>query len=399
VLTYTDIHKARLEFFTSLFDDFAVDWQRAATRTSEAMESGSYLLTTGTYKARDERDLARYLEHLASRIVFLIDWNKARKRLQAFVSKKQAIGVLKRAAEHDVGHRGLLEIGGAEMLAEAVEYAAGDGLHYGDRLDDLIGEANAASFLFKTMELATDGLRQGRSRRLVTDEIKAELRRYFESSRLSIFALAARHAEAGFDLAITLRMSLDQLRPAGSGPVANGPESLTARASEWERRADDVLNAARDDLKRRGGPPTLLRFFESADDAVDELEDAAALVALMPLVPAEEIPLDELRALASAVLACAQELIKSIECAASISRSDVRDDFDDFLGALGKLIDLEHRADALLRSIRKCLVTRVDHPRALFLVNAVACSLESASDAYAHAGQALRAYLLDEVLA
>lgn len=394
VLTYTDIHKARLEFFSGLFDRFGIDWQRADTRASDAMESGSYLLTTATYRANDDTELAGYLEHLGSRIVYLIDWNKARKRLQAFVPKKQAIRVLKWAAEHDVGHRGLLEIGGEDALAEAVEYAAGEGLHYGDRLDGLIGEDSAVAFLEKVMELSTSGLRQGRSRRLIADEIKTELRRYFESSRLSIFELAAHHAEAGFDLAVTVRVHLDQLSRSEKAPA-----TLSARASAWERSADEVLNTAREDIKRHARPATLLRFFESADDAVDELEEAAAMIELLPLAPSADIPLVELRALSDAVLGGAQELIKSIACAASISRSDVRDDFDDFLTALGRLIDLEHRGDALLRDIRRHLVTRVDHARTLFLVDSIASSLEASSDAYAHAGQSLRAYLLDEVLA
>jgi uncharacterized protein Yka (UPF0111/DUF47 family) len=393
ILTYTDIHKPRLEFFVSLFKAFPVVWQHADTRTSDRLENSSYLLTTATYTAKDEADLARYLDHLGSRIVYLIDWNKMRKRLRAFVDKRRAVDVLRWAADHDFGHRGLLEIGGEQALAEAVEFAAGDALHYGDRLDSLIGADNAGKFLCKAMSVASSGLRQGRSRRLIKDEIKAELRRYFESSRLSIFDLAARHAETGYDLAVTLREALDQL-DGQSGP----PEAIAGRASAWERRADDLLNEARDDIKRYERGPALLRFFESADDAVDELEDAASLAELMRLTPSANVPFADLRALGDAVLAASQELVKCVECAATISRSDVRDDFDDFLKSLGRLIDLEHRGDELLREIRRGLVTQVENARTLYLVDLIANALEAASDAYAHAGQSLRAYLLEEVL-
>ncbi|MEI9899822.1 MAG: hypothetical protein WDN31_06330 [Hyphomicrobium sp.] len=183
-LTYTDIHKARLKFFVSLFSDFAVDWQRTDTRTSDVLENKSYILTTGIFRAADAAELARYLEHLGSRIVFLIDWNKMRKRLRAFVGKDRAVEVLRWAAVHDFGHRALLEAGGEQTLAEAVEYAAGAALRYGDRLDNLIGEENATRFLQRAMELASLGLRQGRSRRLIADEVKAELKRYFETTGL-----------------------------------------------------------------------------------------------------------------------------------------------------------------------------------------------------------------------
>ncbi|MFA5902042.1 MAG: hypothetical protein WC829_23350 [Hyphomicrobium sp.] len=393
-LTYTDIHSARLKFFVSLFAKFAVDWQRTDNRTSDVLENKSYILTTGVFRAADEAELGRYLDHLGSRIVFLIDWNKMRKRLRAFVSKERAVEVLRWAAEHDVGHRALLEAGGEQVLAEAVEFATGDTLRYGDRLDNLIGEDNATRFLRRAMEVASIGLRQGRSRRLIADEIKAELKRYFETTGLAILDLAARHAEAGFDLAVTLRDALENLQ-GGTG----AGDALARRAVQWEHRADQLLNEARDDIKRHQRPVALLRFFERADDAVDELEEAASLSGLLPPVAVPGAPMEELRGLADTVLACAQEFIKSIECAAAISRSDVCDDFDDFLSAFSNLMDLEHRADDLLRAIRRALAQNVESARAIYLIDLVSGSLESATDAYLHATQALRAYLMEEVIA
>ncbi len=393
-VTYTDIHSARLKFFVELFSEFSVDWQRADNRTSNVLENKSYIFTTGIFRAADEAELGRYLDHLGSRIVFLIDWNKMRKRLRAFVDKARALEVLHWAAEHDFGHRALLEAGGEQVLAEAVEYAAGASLRYGDRLDNLIGAENATRFLRRAMEIASIGLRQGRSRRLIADEIKAELKRHFETTGLAILDLATRHAETGFDLAITLRDALEDLE--GGAPASN---ALAARALQWEHLADQILNEARDDIKRHQRPAALLRFFEGADDAVDELEEAASMIELLSPVAVPGVAIEELRGLADTVLACAQEFIKSIECAAAISRSDVCDDFDDFLSAFGSLMDLEHRADDLLRAVRRALAQHVESARAIYLIDLVSGSLESASDAYMHAAQALRAYLLEEVIA
>lgn len=393
-LTYTDIHAARLKFFVGLFSDYAVDWQRADNRTSNVLENKSYILTTGIFRASDEADLARYLDHIGSRIVFLIDWNKMRKRLRAFLNKERALDVLRWAAEHDIGHRALLEAGGETVLAEAVEYAAGASLRYGDRLDTLIGDDNATRFLCRAMEIASLGLRQGRSRRLIADEIKAELKRYFETTGLAILDLAIRHAEAGYDLAVTLKDALDNLD--GMAPNGNG---LAGRAIRWEHTADQLLNEARDDIKRHQRPAALLHFFERADDAVDELEEAASLIELLPAIAGEGAPLSELNALADTVLACAQEFIKSIECAAAISRSDVCDDFDDFLSAFSRLMELEHKADELLRAIRRALAQNVESARTIYLIDLVSGGLEAASDAYLLSTQALRAFLLDEVIA
>ena len=72
-LTYTDVHRARLKFFQGLFSALHVSWEDADPRTSDRFEAGTYFLTTGTYRASDRADLERYLRHLGSRIVFLID--------------------------------------------------------------------------------------------------------------------------------------------------------------------------------------------------------------------------------------------------------------------------------------------------------------------------------------
>jgi uncharacterized protein Yka (UPF0111/DUF47 family) len=394
-LTYTDIHERRLKFFESLFSSFAVSWEKASMRSSESLETKSYILATGTYTPASEADLARYLEHLGSRIVFLIDWNRMRKRLRQFVDQQSAIRVLRWAAEHDFGHRGLIEIGGERVLAEAVEYAAGENLHYGDRLDSLIGAEAAETFLKRAMELAATGLLQGRSRRIIADEIKADLRHHFEASRLTVFAIAARHAALGFDIAAALRDALEEI---GQPSVSQALLRLAERAADWESRADGLLNSARDDIKRFKRPVPLQQFFESADDAVDELEEAAALIELTGLAPAPATVFPALRQLGDVALACSQELVKAIECAATITRTDVRDDLDDFLKSLDQLMRLEHQADAIMRKARRALVTEVDNARALYLVDQIARALEQATDAYAHAGQSLRTYLMEEVL-
>jgi uncharacterized protein Yka (UPF0111/DUF47 family) len=391
-LTYTDIHRQRLKFFQRLLGSFAVTWEQADLRTSDKLESGNYLLTTGIYHAADEADLERYLEHLGSRIVFLIDWNRARKRLRGFVDNAHAIEVLGWAADSDLGHRGLLEIGGEKALAEAVEYAADDRLRYGDRLDELIGAENACLFLRNAIKAASIGLRQRRSRRTILDEIKADLRRYFDRARLQIFDLAARHAAIGYDLAVTIRETL-QATPDG------GVEPMAKRAALWEANADRLLNLARDDVRRFERPQSLLQFIEYADDAVDEMEEAAALLDLAQVLPFQAPTLQGLRSISELVLASAQELVKCVECAATITRGDVRDDIDDFLQCLEELIDIEHRADAQTRALQHAAITgNLDH-RGLYLAHRLSGTLESTTDAHMHAAHALRGYLMDEVLA
>jgi uncharacterized protein Yka (UPF0111/DUF47 family) len=395
-LTYTDIHDARLKFFKSLFEAFDMTWEGTEQRHSDKLSAGQYLLVTGKFNAPNEAELARFLAHLGSRIVFLIDWNHMRKRLRGFVGKVRAIDVLKWAADHDYGHRGLIEIGGERAHAESVEYAVGQPLKYGQRLDELISEDHACAFLQEAMRLASEGLSQRRSRRVIGDEIKAELRRYFENERLGIFDTAAAHVAFGYDLAVSLRASLDRL---DSGQGQGWISRFATRAAAWESKADQLLNEAREDIKRFKRPRSLLEFFERADDAVDELEEAVALVDLSVLVAPSAAVVVRLRELADLPLRSAQELVKCVECAASVTQFDVRDDLDEFLAALEKLIAIEHAADDVLRAFRRWLILENVDQRQTMLLRELSQALETATDAHAHAGQMLRAYLMDEVIA
>ena len=45
------------------------------------------------------------------------------------------------AAEHEIGHRGFLELGGARLVNQAIEATAGSAMHFGDRLCDVLGDA------------------------------------------------------------------------------------------------------------------------------------------------------------------------------------------------------------------------------------------------------------------
>jgi len=62
-----------------------------------------------------------------------IDWNRARKRLQAFVEKEHAIAILAEAARLDVGHRAWLQVGGERVIFAAMQAAGEGAFRIGDR--------------------------------------------------------------------------------------------------------------------------------------------------------------------------------------------------------------------------------------------------------------------------
>jgi hypothetical protein len=102
-------------------------------------------------------------------LVFLIDWNKARKLLRSYVGNEEAPLILDWAARHRVGHRALLELGGNELLAAAVRNAAPTRIGFGERLDEALGRKAAIDFLKSALRNATEALQSGTSVRLVRD--------------------------------------------------------------------------------------------------------------------------------------------------------------------------------------------------------------------------------------
>jgi uncharacterized protein Yka (UPF0111/DUF47 family) len=206
---------------------------------------------------------------------------------------------------------------------------------------------------------------------------------------------AAQHAASGYDLAVTIREIFEGL---GNNQEVPAAARLVARAAVWEANADLLLNLARDDVRRFKRPRSLLHFLEYADDAIDEMEEAASLVDLARQLPLQGPALQGLRCLADLVLASAQEMVKCVECAATITRADVRDDIDDFLLCLEQLIDIQHRADAQMRALRLAVITGDFNHRTPFLTHELSQVLESATNAHMHAGHALRGYLMEEVL-
>src|SRR5262249_3531841 len=204
-LTYTDVHLDRLVFFQNLFAPFDVHWEDTRSRRSENLEEGLYHLCVGTFTAADTAGLEAYLRHLGSRIVFLIDWNRARKRLRKFARRRVCRQVLRWAADKNVGHRGFLALGGDQLLFDALQYAGPGAVPVGEQLADVLGEDKVSEFLKFVLKTASEGLRAGRSAFLIRDEISAELRHYLATVQQGFLSLASQHASLIVELAMAAR--------------------------------------------------------------------------------------------------------------------------------------------------------------------------------------------------
>ena len=176
-----------------------------------------------------ERD--RFLDTLGSSLVFLIDWNKARKALRAFMPKDQSVRILDWAARNHIGHRAFLELGGVELITTAVHNTAATRIGFGDKLDTVLGRGSAFDFFKNVLRICTDALKQSRSVRLARDRIEADLVRRLKRVDATVMAVVVRQAGSA-------RESLPQSR-------------LTSRIRRWPTERKRWLRNKRDGSRRR----------------------------------------------------------------------------------------------------------------------------------------------------
>jgi len=390
-LTYTDVHLQRLLFFQGLFARWAVSWDDTRSVRDRNMEDGLYHLALGRYTARDEADLLEYVAFLGSRIVFLIDWNKARKRLRSLVGKRTALRLLRWAADEEVGHMAFLRLGGDRVIFEALDFAARGELHLGQSLEDLLGSARATEFLQFVLGTSSAAVRSGRPDSLVIDEIRAELLRHVRGSGLGLLDLVAEHAGLIVEIAAAVRDALQWLRDSSGRAQV---DQLATRAKAWESDADRLLNQARGASAASEDARFLKGFVEQADDVADELEDAAFFVTLLDPSTQLKPMIEALIELGNLLTSGSQELVKALSTMRSGTPGASREDTVDFLEAIHRIAAIEHDADTSRRRIAGMLARSAVEARQLYVTSECAARLERASDALMRVAFGLRDHVL-----
>ena len=389
-VTYTDVHLPRLLFFQSLFDGFGVKWQETRSRKDAGMEDGVYHLCVGSHTARSNAQLREYLGHLGSRLVFLIDWNRARKRLRLFVSRKAAIDLLKWAADGNIGHMAWLKAGGEQLIFDAMSFAYGVQLKPGDRLDDLLTESRAVQFLRFNLKQALEGLSEGRPASLIADEIRTELASQVRSTEDALLDTALEHAGLIVELADTVRAVLEAAQAGQQHAVA----AMAERAKDWETAADRELNSARNTLLE--GDNFLMQLMSAADDIADDLEEAVFHIALSPKAPGTAI--EALRKLVDPVANASRELVKALAASRHARRGVPREDMDDFLQAVHAIRTMEHVSDLAEREVKRTLASDPRPFAEVFGIVEAARNLEEAADGLMHVALLLRDHVMGKVI-
>jgi len=389
-VTYTDVHLPRLLFFQSLFAGHGVDWHDTLSRKDAAMEDGIYHLCEGTYTAASKAQLLHYLDYLGSRLVFLIDWNRARKQLRQFLPNKAAIELLKWAAGENIGHMAWLKAGGEHLIFDAMSFALSSQLRPGERLDQMLTESGAVQFLRFTLRQALEGVRQGRPASLVADEIRTELASQVRSTEDALLDMALEHAGLIVELADTVRFVLAAAQAARPNEVS----ALAERAKDWETAADQELNKARSTVQE--GENFIVHFMNEADDIADDLEEAVFHITLSP--KATGIAISSLSKLVDPVAHSARELVKALAASRHVRRGVPREDIDDFLQAVHTIRTLEHASDLAEREVKRMLVGDSVIFSEVFGIVEAARNLEQAADGLMHVALLLRDHVMGKVI-
>nr|WP_315193111.1 phosphate transport regulator [uncultured Aquabacterium sp.] len=389
-LTYSDLHRARFDFFRDLLDEVGFSWVVDSPHVTAGLNEGKpYQVGHARFKSSDPTAVCDALESLGARIVFVIDWNRARKRLMLFVSKPVAIALLHSAAREQHGHMGWLLAGGERLVYETMQQFDDKLFRIGERLDITLGEVAAQRFLGQLLRTASEMMQQGLPAAVVADEARLLLSRAVRQRSFE-FDLLADHAATIHALAEALDMSLEALL---SGADAVDIERIDSRAKEWERRADELLIKARNRLDRRPTRNPFVDMMSHADDVADALEEAHFVLSLIAqtgiVVPAATHA--ELKSLALATLGAMQDWVRVVEMARHTYMENDALEQEALLKLIWQILYAERHCDVLFRGVRRSLVCeRLSDANTLVLLTDLASAMERATDALLRSGHALR---------
>jgi uncharacterized protein Yka (UPF0111/DUF47 family) len=394
-IVYTDIHMSRLLFFHGLFEKFPMKWEDTLSRSGGTQfESGMYHLSVGRFTAKDRAELKAFLDYFGSRLVFLIDWNRARKRFRNFLRKKDCVAALKWAADNDVGHMGFLKLGGEKLIYEALELAARVPLRYGEPLYQILGRERTLEYIQWVLKTATTGILANRSHLLIQDEIKAELLRYFRSARQGLMEICTEHASLTIEVATAVRDSLLSIQRGGNTSFI----SRTAkRAKRWESQADELVSKVRALSKRTESASFFVELMSAADDALDYLEEASFFTTLAPANLKSKGIHSELIVMSELAVKASQEFLRSLHAAQYVQKGCTREEMQDFLEPVDRVLTLERDEDEALRRTQKTILKESTDYKELMVHMELARVIEESTNSLMKAVHIMRDQILESV--
>jgi uncharacterized protein Yka (UPF0111/DUF47 family) len=394
-IVQTDIHLPRVLFFQDMFERWGVSWQDTLSRNAPegTVDRSLYHLSRGSFEARDGDQLKDFLDFLGSRLVFLIDWNRARKKLQVFLPKRDAITVLRWAADHDFGHRGFLKLGGDQLIFEGLELTPRVPLRYGQPLHQVLGRERTVELFERILQKSSTDLRAQTPIRLIQDELKAELLNYFRPAPQELMALCIEHASLTFEVASALQRAVHSLEQGGRSPAVEGDAQ---RSKGWEKDADNIVSRVRTLAKSMDAAVPFVDLVGRMDDATDHLEEAMYLMTLATADGGGR-PFAGLGTMADLAVTSCQEFIRSLYAAENAYDRCSQKEISEFLHPVDAVIELEESCDVAFRQALAGMMAEATELRSTIIVLDVARNLEESTDSLMKAAYVLKEHIFDNI--
>ena len=358
------------------------------------MDESTYFMSIGKYSGANPNDLKGFLNHLGSRLVFLIDWNKARKQLRRFLRNRDSVAVLKWGAENEVGHRAFLELGGASLIYSVVEPEATPALRMGEPLHSILGRSETVRYFQWVLKTTKEGLLTNSSRLLIRDQVRAELLRFFRSSHQQLIDLCEEHASLTVEVATALRDSLLRIK------FGNGKDFaflMTTKAKQWEGRADEIVQRVRTLSKRMNVSEAFSLLIGEMDDVLDSLEEACFMTTLMPSDHPSPRASDELLSLSEIALGGARELLRTLMAAETLRTAGTQSDVQDFLRSADAITTAEMKCDEALRRAENAILAEASDFKQLWVYTQAGRSIEQSTNYQRKGSYLLRDMILEEI--
>jgi len=380
-LTYTDVHDKRIEFFTELLRDLNLRWRRVESQASRDLSEGTFFLLRGLLSFKDQQHAAHALREIGSRLVFLIDWNKARKRLRNFIRGSEVQEVLLWSARERIGHMPFLSYGDEELIYESLEALPRGTVRLGEPLSSILGREGSLEFIRDALRLAKESYDRREPRILLVDRLRCSLLARAQKLGGGADEMLVELAGLAVEASLAFRDALRAVTRPIPGLIARSHE----RIARWEERADDRLNRIRKlHLKE---PQPLLPVAEMVDDALDSLEDACDLTrALSECFPQGALPGELLAILEESAELSLQSSQLFLRIVHLYRRLVHRGIAEPLFSMINELKIAEQRGDEVKRQFRwKSLPSPADH-RLLQLLGELKDREEEAINALSRGG-------------
>jgi uncharacterized protein Yka (UPF0111/DUF47 family) len=383
MVAYTDIHPRRIRFLQDMLLPYGVRWSAVS-----ASPGADYDVSFGAFTAETPERLERYLTFLGSRLVFLIDWNRARKRLSRLVTKSTATRLLKWAADNKVGHCAFLQVGEVGVIDAVLERAAPVHSRQGG-LDEWLGADSARGFLMDVLRVTSSGLAAGRSLSLIEDEIEAALLRHLQTTDSRMLQRVTEHAT--IIAALTKRVRHTLVNAYSDEPYRDSARTAEL-ANRWSNHVDQLVVAACRRLERVS-ERDLRELLTEADGAADALEEATSKLTLLP----DSIDLEMLALLvgvADLVLDSVRQYVRCLEEFRDLSPTSSDSDVDSLLLDIERLVGLQRQAIEKRRALTERLLRGPGDLHDVHVVVDVARGFERTATSLARCGALVRDHVL-----